>query len=503
MRPRSRIALPLVLLFFAWATAAPAATLEPVGSFDQPIFVTSHPSDPNELLVVEREGRVIMVEGSERRLFADVESLVACCEWERGLLSIAPAPDFDATGRFYAAYTGAASAGGAVGDIHLDAFRPAPGGGVLRDRILSIPHSESPVHNGGQLHFGPDGHLYLSTGDGGGIGDPFGNGQDTEGLLGKILRIDPLPGQEPPYAAPADNPFVDAAGADEVWSYGLRNPWRFSFDRLSGDLVIGDVGQARREEVDHAPSPAQEVVGGRGANYGWNCREGFIAYVSAPASCDGAGGFTDPVFDYPHEDPEDGGAHGCSITGGYVVRDPGLVDLYGRYLYADFCTGELRSLALPDGAGELASDDRSEGLTVASPVSFGEDSCGRLYVASNGGGVFRLQGDFGLACNSAAAPPAPAVTSPPALGPPPLVLLRARGGRGRLVRLVVRLLPCGANAGALVQLNRDGRPFRRKRLNQNCVARFRVRVFGRDRFRAFFADQRSQVRTIAFAKPRP
>jgi hypothetical protein len=185
----------------------------------------------------------------------------------------------------------------------------------------------------------------MSLGDGGGTGDPFENGQDTEELLGKVLHIDPRPGQVPPYSIPAGNPFDGTAGRDEIWAYGLRNPWRFSFDRATGDMVIADVGQSAREEIDVAASPAPGVVGGAGANYGWNCREGFIAYTNPAAACATASGFTEPVFDYPHSDPGGGAAYGCSIIGGYVVRDPGVPDLYGRYLSTDYCSQGIRSSA--------------------------------------------------------------------------------------------------------------------------------------------------------------
>ena len=498
----SIVAVAAAAVCLALSSSASAATLAPVGSFDQPIFVTSDPSNAERLLVAEREGRVVLVAGSSRTVLADLESLVQCCEGERGLLSIAPAPDFATSGRFYAAYTGNASAGGAVGDIHLDGFRPDPlGGPPLREPMLSIPHPGT-NHNGGQVQLGPDGDLYLSTGDGGGVGDPEGNAQNLESPLGKLLRIEPRPGEVPSFAVPADNPFVGAPGADEIWAYGLRNPWRFSFDRLGGGLAIADVGQGLREEVDLAPSPAPRTVGGGGANYGWNCREGFIAYPAAPVSCDGLIGFTDPVFDYPHESAG-GGTDPCSITGGYVVSDPGLGDLYGRYLYADFCVGELRSLLLPASPGGLASGDRSEGLSVTDPVSFGEDACGRVYVVTKGGPVFRLQGDFGGGCF--AGPPAPPPSPPPPVesGPPPLVILQARKRGRRTVRLIVHVVPCRENAGGIVVVNRNGRPWRQRRLDRDCLARFRVRVRGRTRFRAFFAGQRSQVRTIAFAKPRP
>lgn len=472
MRRPVRIAVLLACLAtLALAASARAASLVSVGSFDGPIFVTSDPSDPDRLLVAEREGRVLMVEGASRTLLADIEALVECCESERGLLSIAPAPSFASSGRFYAAYTGEVSAGGAVGDIHVDAFRLDAAGGTLplREPILTVPHSARPNHNGGQLQFGPDGDLYLSTGDGGGIGDPDENAQDPTSMLGKILRID-----------------LDAGGSTQIWASGLRNPWRFSFDRLNGTMVIGDVGQELREEVD---------IGIAGANYGWNCREGFIAYPGAPPTCTGLTGFTEPAFDYSHESPGSG-IDPCAITGGYVVRDRNLGDLYGRYLYADLCVGQLRSLLLPSSPTGRASGDRSEGLSVSRPVSFGEDSCGRIYVVAQGGTVYRLQEALGGACFVAPPPPPPPVVVTLIPRPRPLVILQARKRGRHTVKLIVRILPCAERSGELVYLNRNGRLFRQKRLDRRCVAHFRVRVRGRTRFRAFFEDQRSQVRAI-------
>ncbi len=384
-----RIALSLgfaVLLASLAASGAGAATLKSIGTFNQPTYVTSDPEDSSRILVVERQGRVVEVAGGGApTLYADLTDYVTCCAGERGLLSIAPAPDFHASGLFYAAYTGKPAAGGAEGDIHVDAFVADANGNVTRTQIIAIGHTPESNHNGGQLQFGPDGHLYISTGDGGGGGDPFETGQDRDALLGKILRIDPHPGSTPAYTIPAGNPFAGATlGADEIWAYGLRNPWRFSFDSLTGDLAIADVGQGAREEVDLAPSPSAGTVGGAGVDYGWSCREGFLAYSSPAANCEGAGGFTEPVFDYPHSGAAPGAAHGCAITGGYVVRDPSLTDLYGRYVYADYCAGEIRSLVLPGLGESAAGDDRSAGITTPTPnpTSFGEDSCHRIYVAS-------------------------------------------------------------------------------------------------------------------------
>jgi hypothetical protein len=488
-----RLAVLAMSLSLCCAAGASAATLQLVGKFEQPIFITSDPANPDRLFVVEREGRVMRVENGAGIVFADLTALVSCCESERGLLSIALAPDFDASGRFYAAYTGKASAGGAEGDIHVDAFRHE-GAALVREPLFSVGHSANDNHNGGQLEFGPDGYLYVSIGDGGGGGDPFESGQSLSTLLGKILRVEPRPGAEP-----------------AIWSYGLRNPWRFSFDRADGNMVIADVGQGSREEVDLAPSPTPGVVGGSGRNYGWNCREGFIAYSEPGASCAGAGPFAEPVFDYPHTQPKNGGAHGCSITGGYVVRDPRLGDLYGRYVYADYCVGEVRSLVLPSTAGGLATGDRFEGLNVVNPVSFGEDSCGRLYAISQDGPVYRFAGPKPANCSepAAAAPSQAAPGAPPAGTRKPMhtrlkVTLREAGGGSRPL-LAVRVSPCAENGGRPVQLNRGGKRFAAKALDRQCTARFRVDIGRRSTFRAVLlaGGYRSQVLTIALAKPRP
>lgn len=478
---------------------ARAAVLEPVGTFEQPIFVTSDPGDPDRLLVVEREGTVQLVEEGAAGLFADISHLVSCCAGERGLLSIAPAPDFAASGRFYAAYTGTEAAGGAHGDLHVDAFRHDEAGALLREPILTIGHDEHANHNGGQLQLGPDGYLYISTGDGGGGGDPLESGQDLDTLLGKLLRIEPRPGDDPPYAIPPGNPFAGGAGRDEIWAYGLRNPWRFSFDRAGGDLVIADVGQNAREEIDHEPSPAPGEVGGAGANYGWNCREGSIAYSGAPPECEEAGPFTDPVFDYPHEDPEDGSAHGCSITGGYVVRDPGLEELRGRYVYGDFCVGQIRSIDL--SAPDPAATDRAEpelSVPEFSLFSFGEDACGRIYAVRGDGLVQRLEGDEPTDCSPEPEPqpepgPAPEGAPPPrdggAPGPRTPITLRLRAARlwvpaGRRVLIAARLAPCPPDADLRLQLRRDGRPLATGRLDPRCLARFAPPIRRRSTFRA-------------------
>ena len=369
------------------AAPAGATTLQQIGSFSSPVFVTSDPNDATRLFVVERGGAIRLIAGGTTATFLDIGSLVLS-GGEQGLLSMAFAPDYASSGRFYVFYTSRPD-----GAIQIDEFTAGGDTGhpASRRGVLTVPHPNFANHNGGQLQFGPDGYLYVSTGDGGGTPQ---NAQDLNSLLGKILRIDPRPSATAAYSVPADNPFVGTAGADEIWSYGLRNPFRFSFDRSTGAIAIGDVGAGAREEVDWEPQPNA----GRGDNFGWYCREGF---APGNASCSGGAGFTEPIFDYPHT----GG--NCSITGGYVARDPALGDLVGRYVYADHCVGQIRSLipGLP-----LASGDRAAGLAVSSPSSCGEDACGHLYVASLSGPVYRFAGDAPPACETGGD------TTPPELG---------------------------------------------------------------------------------------
>jgi hypothetical protein len=397
-----RRVLIILACLFAMPVSARAATLQTVGTFSSPVYVTSEPQDPDRLLVVQQGGRIILSDHGVSSTFVDLSSLVST-GGERGLLSVALAPDYATSHHLYVDYTGS------DGDLKVDELTASGNTADLATRrpLLSIEHSSQANHNGGQLQFGPDGYLYVSTGDGGSGGDPPQNGQTTRSLLGKLLRINPAASGSTAYSVPAGNPFADGRdGAPEVWSYGLRNPWRFSFDRLSGALVIGDVGQGAREEVDYALQPNA----GGGVNYGWNCREGFIAYSSPGALCSNPSlTFTDPIFDYTHN----GG--NCAITGGYVVRDPSLGDLYGRYLYADECVGQIRSLV----PGFPATGDRSEGLSVSGPSSFGEDSCGRVYVTSLGSGeVSRFVGATPTDCSAEPPPGEPPPTQPPTGQPP-------------------------------------------------------------------------------------
>jgi glucose/arabinose dehydrogenase len=343
-----------------------------IGEFEQPLYVTQPPGEDEDLYVVEKGGRIMLVDDGTpaEEPFLDLGGEVST-GGEQGLLSMAFAPDYQRSGRFYVDFT---DTGGdtRIQEFTRDADDPRTADPGSRRELLKI---DQPFenHNGGLLLFGPDDLLYVGTGDGGSAGDPMGNGQDLSTLLGKILRIDPAPTAEGPYRIPPSNPFVDEPGArGEIYSYGLRNPWRFSFDRLDEALSIGDVGQDSVEEID--------LVGagqGRGANFGWSAFEGNERFDEDQD----AEGAIAPVLTYPLTEA-------CAVTGGYVVRDPGLRPLYGRYLYGDFCVGELRSF--PARPGEEATDDRALGVTVPQLSSFGEDNRGRIYAVSLDGPVYRL-----------------------------------------------------------------------------------------------------------------
>ncbi len=245
--------------------------------------------------------------------------------------------------------------------------------------MISIPHAENSNHNGGQLQFLGN-LLYFGTGDGGSGGDPPNNAQSRETLLGKLLRIDPRASGGRPYSVPATNPFVGRPGRDEIYSYGLRNPFRFSFDTVTGPqprLAIGDVGQNEFEEIDYLT-----VGRAAGANFGWDAIEGLTPYDEENSGTSDPGGTVKPILAYPHSR---GGS--CSVTGGYVVADPKLRSLYRRYVYADFCEGELRSL-VPHF--KRAGGEKKLGISVPSPSSFGEDTRHRLYVTSLEGPVYRF-----------------------------------------------------------------------------------------------------------------
>jgi glucose/arabinose dehydrogenase len=382
------------------AQAAAPVALVPVARFAEPVGVVAAPGDRTRLFVVERAGRIVVRRGRTQSTFADLTGRVQSSGYEQGLLGLAFAPDYATSGTFYIYYTTPPPAGATVrdggSDIVVSELRRADADHAdpASERVLlRIPHRLGQYENGGQLRFGPDGRLWIGTGDGGGERDEFGNAQrldpatddadrGADALLGKLLRIDPAPGDGCGGACtiPADNP---GFAQREVWAYGLRNPWRFAFDPLGADLVIADVGESRFEELDDAPAPRL----GRGVNFGWPFYEGTARVdgtAAPPAGC--------------CEPPALVRAHGAAggydaIIGGVWVADPGLPALAGRYLYASLGYGAIRSVSI--FAGHV-SRDRDTGLSAPSITSFGEDGCGRVYVTTLGGVVYRLsQGEGG------------------------------------------------------------------------------------------------------------
>jgi glucose/arabinose dehydrogenase len=349
--------------------------LVPLGDFDQPVYVAQPPGDHSDLFVVEQTGRVQALHEGVRgaQPFLDLSDDVSCCG-EQGLLSMVFAPDYAKSGLLYVDYTDTA------GDTRVVEYKRSASDPLVADpasrRVVLRVAQPFTNHNGGLVLFGPDGLLYIGLGDGGSEGDPSRNGQDLSTLLGKILRIDPRASSGKPYTVPPSNPFLARRGArPEIYSYGLRNPWRFSFDPSTGAFAIGDVGGSRFEEVDLVARGAA-----RGANFGWSAFEGLARFNDdqhAPNAIP-------PVLVYGHDT-------GCSITGGYVVRDRTLPSLYGRYLYGDYCSGALRSFTARPG--HRAMDDRPLALEVPSLSSFGEDDAGHIYATSLEGPVYRLVAD--------------------------------------------------------------------------------------------------------------
>lgn len=350
--------------------------LERIGEFDSPVFLAQAPGE-RALYVVEQEGRVVRLDSQGRRsVFLDVTGKVSCCG-EQGLLSIAFAPDYRRTGRVYVDYTDR------DGDSRVVEYRRSRRDATRADprtaRVVLRVDQPYPNHNGGLVLFGPDDHLYVGLGDGGSAGDPDRTAQDLGSLLGKILRIDPRAAGGDPYRVPAGNPFTDREGArPEIYLYGLRNPWRFSFDSANDGLWIGDVGQDAQEEIDFV------AASGAGANLGWSAFEGTERFNSDQR----ASNALEPVLTYGRD-------RGCSVTGGLVVRDRDLESLYGRYLYADFCEGQLRSFSAADALPGPVADDRPLGLQIPQLSSFAEDANGNVYAISLEGPVYRLEPERG------------------------------------------------------------------------------------------------------------
>lgn len=337
-----------------------------------PVFLTAPRGDTNRLFVVEQRGTIKVLDRATGNMLSTFLTVTGIASGEeQGLLGLAFDPNYTANGRFYTQYT---DTNGAIIIARFlasptDSNVAAPGSQVI---LVTIPHPTFANHNGGMLAFGPDGCLYAAVGDGGGSGDPNDNAQNLASRLGKILRIDPTTGTA--CTSGTINPFVLSGGNQLIWSYGLRNPWRFSFD--GDDLYIGDVGQAAREEIDVSQGPNA----GRGLNYGWRLMEGSLCF-NPTTNCNN-GALTLPILEYTH----DNGA--CSVTDGYVYRGQTAPAIQGTYFYADFCAGFVRSFRFHNGSAL----ERTEWPLLAAPsiTSFGQDGLGELYIATNGGTVSRI-----------------------------------------------------------------------------------------------------------------
>jgi glucose/arabinose dehydrogenase len=350
--------------------------------FTKPVQVTHAGDGSNRLFVVEQPGTIQLLQDGDilPAPFLDLTALTNDVG-ERGLLGLAFHPEYAANGFLYVNYTRATDGATIVARYTVADSDPnsADPGSALTLLTVEQP---APNHNGGQLAFGPDGYLYIGMGDGGGGGDPFGNGQDSSTLLGAILRIDVDGGSF--YAIPADNPYVGAAGRDEIWAIGLRNPWRFSFDRTTGDLYIGDVGQSAWEAINYqaAGTPG-------GLNWGWNCLEGSHEFEWA-ATCENID-FTDPIAEYHHS--ETGPGVRASVTGGFVYRGSRYPALVGRYFYGDFVSGHIWSFDTRDIPEVVPVLELTTSLSIS---AFGEDEQGQLYVIDwRGGTLHKLAGTAG------------------------------------------------------------------------------------------------------------
>jgi glucose/arabinose dehydrogenase len=406
----------LFLFFFAVGAVWRTTISAPISPAQWPVVsmavVTTGLSQPTaianagdyRLFVTERAGLIRIVErdGVVRPLpFADLTNLVhSSGHGEQGLLGLAFPPDYPQTPYFYVNYTAVAAHSELAannGDTVVARFavsdNPHLADPDSKLELLTIPQPAG-NHNGGDLQFGPDGYLYVATGDGGSGGDPwgqFGNGQNPQTLLGKILRLDVANGS--PYAIPGDNPFVSDAGAlDEIWALGLRNPWRISFDRETGDLFIADVGQNAREEVNFQPAASSG-----GENYGWRCYEGNAAFNLS--GCGSADSYVFPIYDYPHTNNQNPDDAGQSVTGGFVYRGQQFPALTGHYLFADFVRSHVW-LARPQG-DDWAVEPLGSVAGLSNPSTFGEGCDGELYVAGYGGTLYQVR---------AAAPQRPATS---------------------------------------------------------------------------------------------
>ena len=337
---------------------------------NSPVGLVNAADGSGRLFVIEQEGKIHIIKDGKLfpEPYLDMRTRVGSQANEQGLLGLVFHPRYIENGYFYVNYT---DRNGATVIARYTVSSDTPDRADLEsEKRLMVIHQPFGNHNGGAVVFGLDGFLYLGLGDGGSANDPQGNGQSTNTHLGKILRIDIDEGES--YAIPQSNPFVNGGGLPEIWAYGLRNPWRFSFDRLNGDLYIADVGQNTWEEIDYFPSSAAP-----GANFGWNYREGAHAFEGTPPE---GLNLIDPVVEYDH-------SQGCSVTGGMVYRGTNLPAWQGVYLYGDFCSGKVWGLLRnPDGGWQA----RLMFETGANITSFGEDEAGEVYLVERKGGMYQL-----------------------------------------------------------------------------------------------------------------
>ncbi len=395
----TKIMFGFVLIAASQVFAAPGIrTVRVATGFSSPVFVTSPPNDFDRLFVVQQSGQIRIRTGGVTlgTNFLNIAGIILA-GGEQGLLGLAFHPDYATNGTFYVYYT---PSGGVLNTLARYTVSGDPNVANPAGTVLFNQADPFSNHNGGWIGFGPDGYLYIAMGDGGSGNDPNANGQNINTRLGKMLRLDVdgangIPGDDDDdgimgngifgYSSPSDNPFFGAIpGLDEIWAYGLRNPWRDSFDRLTGDLYIADVGQGNIEEIDFQPA-----AGPGGRNYGWRCMEGNSCTGLTGCTCNAAT-LTQPIHTYTHA------AGNCSITGGYVYRGCSIPDLQGAYFFADFCSNTIWSLRYNGVVSELTN--RTAELvpdigTITSITSFGEDAYGELYILDQGGEIFKIMPD--------------------------------------------------------------------------------------------------------------
>jgi glucose/arabinose dehydrogenase len=366
----------------ALAGGTPLTTVRVANGLSKPLFAGAPPGDLQRVFIEEQTGRIKILKGGAvlSTPFLDIHTKITTAGNEQGLLGLAFHPNYAQNGFFYVNYTRAGDGATVVERYHVSAD-PDVADPTSAFVIITIAQPFE-NHNGGMLGFGPnDGYLYMGMGDGGSANDPNNNAQNPAVLLGKMLRIDVDGGS--PYVSPPSNPFFGPGDPrDEIWALGTRNPWRWSFDRLTGDLWIADVGQDAHEEIDFQPASS-----GGGENYGWRCMEGFSCTGLTGCTCNGPA-LTLPIYDYPH------GAE-CSVTGGYVYRGCAVPDLQGTYFFADYCSAKIWSLrydgtTITEFTDRTAELDPPGGETINSVTSFGEDGLGEMYICDQGGELFKI-----------------------------------------------------------------------------------------------------------------